>query len=73
MTLPTKPIVRPVTTSVIRKSGSPGHAVSLALSSVPRRNRGGINDIGGWLRTLGLERYEAAFRDIITFNRELSV
>jgi len=24
---------------------------------------GAIMDIGGWLRTLGLERYEAAFRE----------
>jgi hypothetical protein len=28
-----------------------------------RRERGRFMDIGGWLRSLGLERYEAAFRE----------
>ncbi len=28
-----------------------------------RLSEGVIMDIGGWLRSLGLERYEAAFRD----------
>jgi hypothetical protein len=26
-------------------------------------NRGAAMDVGGWLRSLGLDRYEAAFRD----------
>src|SRR5208282_3435444 len=28
-----------------------------------RRSLGAIMDVGGWLRSLGLEQYEAAFRD----------
>jgi SAM domain (Sterile alpha motif) len=27
------------------------------------RRQGAIMDLGGWLRSLGLERYEAAFRE----------
>ena len=41
----------------------PGQVVSLRRSSLARGIRTPIMDIGGWLRSLGLERYEAAFRE----------
>ena len=30
---------------------------------IVKRPEGTIMDLGGWLRSLGLERYEAAFRE----------
>ena len=38
-------------------------AVAPERSFTPGRNWGVIMDLGEWLRSLGLERYEAAFRE----------
>src|ERR1700757_2446239 len=39
------------------------HALSLARTMRREERRNDTMDIGGWLRRLGLERYEQAFRD----------
>src|SRR6201981_1412498 len=42
---------------------TPRQAVSPGGSFSSRRTRGAAMDVGGWLRRLGLEQYEAAFRE----------
>ena len=41
----------------------PGQVWLTEPSSTKRPNRGAAMDVADWLRGLGLERYEAAFRE----------
>jgi hypothetical protein len=45
------------------KKRHPRQALSHGGSCNGKRTRGVAMDVGGWLRSLGLERYEAAFRE----------
>src|SRR6266478_6361832 len=46
-----------------RSSAFPRQTVSPGGSCSGRHKRGAPMDLGGWLRKLGLEHYEAAFRE----------
>src|ERR1700692_546437 len=54
---------RPSSTLPNRSLAFPRQTVSPGGSCSGRRTRGGAMDVGGWLRRLGLEQYEAAFRE----------
>jgi class 3 adenylate cyclase/tetratricopeptide (TPR) repeat protein len=45
-----------------RKIAYPGQAISIRITA-RWASRGATMDVGGWLRKLGLEQYEAAFRE----------
>jgi hypothetical protein len=48
---------------VIQRAAPYRQAVSPGGSCNRKRTRGSAMDVGGWLRRLGLEQYEAAFRE----------
>src|SRR6266581_482799 len=54
---------RPVAIDPNRSSAFPRQTVSPGGSCSGRHKRGAAMDLGGWLRKLGLEHYEAAFRE----------
>src|SRR4051794_12952238 len=53
----------PALTQTGHSKHDPRQAVFPGGSCVKRRARSAAMDVGGWLRRLGLEQYEAAFRE----------